>query len=227
MANRSYNPSGIPLFKSAGASVSIRNEFAAISAGMAELESELDSAGTQVVAGEWVDPAYTLSYINSTSFKCIGVNAVDVLVQHRRLRCTINGNHVYNEIVSSSFAGGDTTVTVLSATITNLLTLVEYAGIMPYGATACPLSLAHLQSIISSLMGAVSSLVEVDTSSGDVVVTLPSTSNHVSYVKTTDDANQMSWTTSDGSVLADEDVSVSTRYSPITFDRAGDIWYKS
>jgi len=47
-ANRNFNATGVPAFNAAGSSAAIRNEFAAISAGFAGVEAELDAKGTLV-----------------------------------------------------------------------------------------------------------------------------------------------------------------------------------
>ena len=67
--------------------------------------------------------------------------------------------------------------------------------------------------------------IEVDTSGGNVTKTLPTDTLFVRYVKTTDDANIVDFTTSDGSTIA-EVITLETKNAAVSFARAGDIWYR-
>lgn len=231
MPNRTYNASGTPAFNSAGQSIAIRAEFAAIAAAFAAIEAEIDATGTFIVAGEWVDPSYSEVYSSSTQFLLADVDATTIMTQGRRLRLTINGSFVYTEVVSSSFVSGDTVVTVLGSVLTNQLTLVEYSSITPYGQADCPLSLSQLQSIIDTQVAALTAVVaslvpiEVSTASGDVVKTLPTNAVHASYIHSTDDANIITFDTSDGSTIA-ETITLASQYERATFDKVGNIWYR-
>lgn len=149
MSNRNYNASGAPGFSAAGASIAIRQEFEAIAAGFAGLEQEVDAKVFAASApSEWVNPARVETYVSGTQFKWAGADATGVMVQHRRVRCTVNGAYVYSEVMSSAYAGGFTTVNLLDAILTADLTLVEYATTSPYDSAAGSMSLSHLQAII-------------------------------------------------------------------------------
>jgi len=149
MPNRTYNATGAPGYSAAGASIAIRNEFAAIAAGIAGLEAEIDTKEFEASApSEWVNPARVETYISGTQFKWAGADMTGVMTQYRRVRCTVNGSYVYSEVMSSAYVGGFTTVNLLDAVLTNQLTLVEYATTSPYDSAAGSMSLAHLQAII-------------------------------------------------------------------------------
>lgn len=70
------------------------------------------------------------------------------------------------------------------------------------------------------------SLVEVDTSAGNVVKTLPTDAVVISYVKTTDDVNTVTFTTSDGSTIAESGYALYSQYNTVTFEKVGAVWYR-
>jgi len=75
--------------------------------------------------------------------------------------------------------------------------------------------------------GASNPPVEVDTSAGDVVKTLPTgTNTFITYAKKTADANVITFITSDGSTIAEAPVTLDAYPGTITFSRTGNIWYK-
>lgn len=149
MPNRNYNASGAPGFSAVGASVAIRQEFEAIAAGIGGLEQEIDDKVFAASApSEWVNPARVETYVSATQFKWAGADATGIMVEHRRVRCTVNGVYVYSEVMSSAYAGGFTTVNLLDPILTADLTLVEYATTSPYDSAASSMSLSHLQAII-------------------------------------------------------------------------------
>jgi hypothetical protein len=78
----------------------------------------------------------------------------------------------------------------------------------------------------SSTDSALNALIEVDTSAGDVVKTLPTSSSFVQYVKTTDDANVVTFTTSDGSTIAESDLQLDIDNMSISFAEVGTVWYQ-
>jgi hypothetical protein len=78
----------------------------------------------------------------------------------------------------------------------------------------------------SSTDSALNALIEVDTSAGDVVKTLPTSSSFVQYVKTTNDANVVTFTTSDGSTIAESDLQLDIDNMSISFAKVGTVWYQ-
>jgi hypothetical protein len=231
--NRSYNPTGQPAFNSLGASGQIRNEFLKVGAGFTEIESEINrlGSGNVVVSAEWVNQGRTAAFYSSTQLVIAGVDLTNVMVQYRRLRLTIGGVYVYTEVVSSLYADGGTTVTVLDAIITTDLTLAEYSAITPYQADSSSLSYNQLLLIVGASSLAPPTL--IDTTAGNVVKTMPATGNHFSYIKKTADANQVSFITSDGSTFAENSGSPTTcaivldvQNKRITFDKVGTVWYR-
>lgn len=75
--------------------------------------------------------------------------------------------------------------------------------------------------------GADSPPVEVDTSAGPVVQAMPTGSIiFITCVKSTPDTNIVTFTTSDGSTIAEPALSLETQYSSYTFGRTGNIWYR-
>ncbi len=233
MSNRSYNPTSIPVFRGLGSSASIRNEFAAIGVGMAELETELNARSTQA---EWVNPGFTVVYSAANQFVWTGVDATVLMPVYRRVRVTNSGVISYSEVVSAVYSGGNTVVTILDSILTTGLTLVEHSFLTPYGATASTLSTPQFNAsiaaevtiqIASEVAARIAALVpiEVDTTAGNVVKTLPTTVVHASYVKTTNDVNVVTFTTSDGSTIA-ETVSIDTQYGRVSFDKVGTVWYR-
>lgn len=149
MPNRTYNATGAPSFSAAGASVSIRNEFAAIAAGIGEIEQEIDEKVFAASApNEWVNPSRAETYVSGTQFRWAGADATGIMTEHRRVRCTVNGAYVYSEVMSSAYAGGVTTVNLLDAILTADLTLVEYGVVSPFDQASSSMSLVHLREII-------------------------------------------------------------------------------
>ena len=146
MPNRSFNASGAPGFNTAGASVLIRNEFASVTAGFAEIEQEIDSkVFASGVSSEWVNPARVPTYISGTQFRWPGTDITATMVVQRRVRCTVNGAYVYSEVMSSAYIGGQTTINLLDPILTSQLTMVEYATITPIGNPASSLSPGSLR----------------------------------------------------------------------------------
>jgi hypothetical protein len=78
----------------------------------------------------------------------------------------------------------------------------------------------------SSTDSALNVLEEVDTSDGDVVKTLPTTTSSKMYVKSTADANVVTFTTSDGSTFAESGLQLDVEASSITFVKVGTVWYR-
>ena len=239
MPNRSYNNSANPAFNSAGSSQIIRNEFQTIAAGFAVIENELDTKGTLVRAGEWIDPGYITAFVTTTKFTISDSDERLLMVPNRRLRLTIGGVYYYSDIVASVYGGGTTTVTIMNAVLTNDLTLVEYSAITPYSDPTCSLSLANLQSIITIQTAAISAAVvalasivtslvpiAVDTSAGNIAITLPPTLTHAGYVKTTPDANVATFVPSSGDTIAESGLRLDALYSSIAFDKIGTVWYR-
>jgi len=66
---------------------------------------------------------------------------------------------------------------------------------------------------------------EVSTAGGNVAKTLPTDASWAAYVKTTADANEVTFTTSDGSTIA-ETVSLTVQYASVTFRKVGTVWYR-
>lgn len=145
--SRNYTNTANPSFNSPGASALIRSEFAAISAGFAGLEAELDAAKFATNPQlEWINPARIPAYVSGTQFRWSGSDISPIMLAHRRVRCTVNGAYVYSEVVSAVFSGGITTVTLLDSILTSLLTAVEYSSFTPYGSSSSSLSLVQLDS---------------------------------------------------------------------------------
>jgi len=161
MPNRNYNATGAPGFSAAGTSVSIRNEFAAIAAGIGGLEREIDEKVFAASApNEWVNPVRTETYVSATQFRWAGTDATGIMTAHRRVRCTVNGAYVYSEVMSSAYVGGVTTVNLLDPILTAQLTLVEYGVISPFGQAASSMSLTHLREIIDGRITLLTPVVE-------------------------------------------------------------------
>lgn len=78
----------------------------------------------------------------------------------------------------------------------------------------------------SSVDSTISSLIEVDTSGGNVAKTLPTDSSLVRYVKTTADANVVTFTTSDGSTIAETGLQLDVDNLMIVFVKYGNVWYR-
>jgi len=69
--------------------------------------------------------------------------------------------------------------------------------------------------------------VEIPTTGGNVVQTLPTDTNTaVTYVKTTDDVNVVTFTTSDGSTIAEPGLQLSSQFVSITVKKTGTVWYR-
>lgn len=69
--------------------------------------------------------------------------------------------------------------------------------------------------------------VEVNTSAGNVVKTLPTGTNiAITYVKTTNDANVVTFITSDGSTIAESTIQLDGQYSSVSFEKTGTVWYR-
>lgn len=146
MSNRSFNATGIPVFSGAGSSVLVRNEFASVAAGFAEIESEIDAKVFAAAApSEWVNPARVPTYISGTQFRWPGTDITTTMVRGRRVRCTVNGVYVYSEVMSSAYVGGQTTVNLLDPVLTSQLTLVEYATVTALSDPASSISVAALR----------------------------------------------------------------------------------
>lgn len=233
MSNLSFNPTAVPVYRGSGSSAVIRNEFAAIGAGFAIIEAMLVARST---IAEWVDTGYTEVYSSPTVFVWNGVDATSIMKQYRRIRATVNGSYVYSEVVSSVFSGGNTTVTILDAVLTNQLTLVEHSFLTPYEEAATTLSTNQLNILIaaevasqfSALATILNSLIpiEVDTTAGDVVKTLSTTAVHAKYVKESFDANVVTFDTSNGDTFF-ETVILDLPGSSVSFDKVGTVWYAS
>lgn len=68
--------------------------------------------------------------------------------------------------------------------------------------------------------------VEIPTTMGSVVQTLPTNSEIASYVKSTNDVNVVTFTTSDGSTIAESTFQLDSQYNEVTFCKVGAIWYR-
>lgn len=146
MPNRSFNATGVPSVGASGASAIVRNEFAAVAAGFAKIEQEIDSkVFASSASSEWVSPARVPTYISGTQFRWAGSDITTIMVPHRRVRCTVNGGYVYSEVLSSAYVGGQTIVNLLDPILTSLLTLVEYATVTPFDDPATSISTASLR----------------------------------------------------------------------------------
>lgn len=66
--------------------------------------------------------------------------------------------------------------------------------------------------------------VRVDTSAGNVVKALPTTAYHASYVKSTADANIVTFSTTGGESIAEPDIELTTQNSAVTFEKTDGIW---
>jgi hypothetical protein len=78
----------------------------------------------------------------------------------------------------------------------------------------------------SSTDSALNVLEEVSTADGDVVKTLPTNTSIAQYVKSTADANVVTFTTSDGSTFAESGLQLDVEASSITFVKVGTVWYR-
>jgi hypothetical protein len=90
-------------------------------------------SGLDSFTNEWIDPPYTNpTYISSTQFKVDG-DQTDTLFQYRMVKVTKTGADVYDEVATSSYAGGpdETTVTLLVGGIDATMTKVEHGIITP------------------------------------------------------------------------------------------------
>jgi len=243
--NRNYNATGAPPFNSAGSSATIKAEFASISAGFAGVEAELDTKATVNTPGEWAFPGYTLAYISPTQFAWVGIDATQIMSANRRVRCLIGGVYSYSEVQAAVYSSGNTTITLLNAILTGALSRVDYASMTPLGQASASLSLSNLQSIIdaevgtlafnttlantvSTLTALINSLVPVvvSTTTGNQTVALPTTVPRASYIKSTADAYTVSFTTTDGSTIAEAGVVLDTQNSKINFNKVGTVWYR-
>jgi hypothetical protein len=106
----------------------------------ANLDTRLDVAlnddGTPrtgvTAGGEWINPALTTTYVSSTQFTCSGGNHTDIYLTGRRLKIGLAASTVYSEVVTSSYSGGITTITILDDVLTNPLTSIEHGHHKPY-----------------------------------------------------------------------------------------------
>jgi len=69
-------------------------------------------------------------------------------------------------------------------------------------------------------------ITEISTAAGNVVQTLPTTVTFIRYVKSTDDANTVTFNTSDGSTIAESDLTLSLVNETIAFCKEGTVWYR-
>lgn len=79
-------------------------------------------------ASEWSSTGYSPTYVGPTSFSVTG-DRTATYQQYRRIRATVAGGSIYGSIVSSIFAAGVTTVTLVmdSTSLDNSLTAVDVA----------------------------------------------------------------------------------------------------
>lgn len=78
-----------------------------------------------VAASEWTATGYSPTYIGPTSFSVTG-DRTSTYQQYRRIKATVAGGSIYGSIVSSIYAAGVTTVTLVmdSTNLDNSLTAV-------------------------------------------------------------------------------------------------------
>lgn len=87
-----------------------------------------------VYGSEWVKAPTTPTYSSATQFTVLGNNATGTYVAGRRVKVVLAGGTYYSEVSSSSYGGGNTTVTLADSLLTNPLTSVFYSIATP-GAT--------------------------------------------------------------------------------------------
>jgi len=189
--------------------------------------------GTVTTSAEWVNPSFSVVYVSPEIFRIVGVDATGIMVRYRRLRLTVNGSYVYSEVAISAFDGNDTIVDIVDSVVDTPLNLVEYSAITPISEDTSTISYQNVYDIIDSIILPFMALfnsftpIEVNTSLGPIVRTLPTNATHASYIKTTADSNAVTFITSDGSTFAESGLSLDTQYGRMTFDKVGTVWYRA
>ncbi len=87
-------------------------------------------APTTLNPSEWFSPPLTFIYLSTTSFKVTG-DHTDIYKTYRRLKINLIASTQYSEVVSSSFASGETTILILHAVIDATLTTVDHSLFLP------------------------------------------------------------------------------------------------
>lgn len=98
---------------------------------------------SRVVVAEWqAFSGATLSFLSATTFKTIGLDTTSTFVRGRRLKVTVTAGTTYCNVSASTFAAGDTTITVTGLRPFNLdagISAVSY-GLISGNPSAVPMT---------------------------------------------------------------------------------------
>lgn len=80
--------------------------------------------------GEWLNSAFTLLYVNATTFTTAG-NTTAIFTALRRIKATLAASTVYSQVVSADYSGvsGLTTIVLADAVLTNPITSIEHGTV--------------------------------------------------------------------------------------------------